>query len=264
MAILARAIIREFPEHDFYWNIPAIRFGKKVMRNYNSLIGRYPGADGMKTGFICASGFNVVASATRDGKRLIAVVLGAPSSSVRAYKAAQMLERGFGAGILSWLAPSLGHVDSLPAIDAAPPNLREDMCGKNRKRPAAEDSEDEESAQANGTVNSSSQFAVFLSQLRAPNSKPSELLGPPAAANPIVVHVGPPKQAPAKQLATAPRQGSSRPASRADVAAVGAGPVTAFAPSTLAASEPETTTRAAAVVPTPRPRPKVNAKPANR
>ena len=51
-----------------YWNIPAIKFGKKVMRNTNTLIGRYNGADGIKTGFICASGFNVVASATRNGK----------------------------------------------------------------------------------------------------------------------------------------------------------------------------------------------------
>jgi len=68
---------------------------QEVLRNYNSLIGRYPGADGMKTGFICASGFNLVATATRDGKRLIAVVLGAPSSAGRAIKAAQLLERGF-------------------------------------------------------------------------------------------------------------------------------------------------------------------------
>ena len=44
------------------------------MRNTNGLIGRYPGADGMKTGFICSAGFNVVASATRDGRRLITVV----------------------------------------------------------------------------------------------------------------------------------------------------------------------------------------------
>src|SRR5437667_3041547 len=83
LAILARALIREFPEFDDYWHSPAIKLGKKVMRNYNTLIERYPGADGMKTGFICASGFNLVASATRNGKRLIAVVLGAPSSPVR-------------------------------------------------------------------------------------------------------------------------------------------------------------------------------------
>ena len=55
-----------------------------MVRNYNPLLGRYPGADGMKTGFICASGFNLVATATRDNKQLIAVVLGAPSASARA------------------------------------------------------------------------------------------------------------------------------------------------------------------------------------
>ncbi len=65
------------------------------MRHYNTLIGRYPGSDGGKTGFICASGFNLVTYATRNGRRLIAVVLGAPSSPVRGAKAAGMLERGF-------------------------------------------------------------------------------------------------------------------------------------------------------------------------
>ena len=68
-----------------------------MLHNYNSLLDRYPGADGMKTGFICASGYNVVASATRNGRRLIAIVLGAYSGAVRAQKAAQLLESGFNA-----------------------------------------------------------------------------------------------------------------------------------------------------------------------
>src|SRR5882757_2802011 len=133
LAILARAVLREFPEYDEYWHLPGIRFGKRVYRNYNSLLGRYPGADGMKTGFICASGFNLVATATRDGKRLIAVVLGAPSSSARAIKAAQLLERGFASNPLSWLTPSLGSVEALQPVNIDPPNLREEMCGKGRK-----------------------------------------------------------------------------------------------------------------------------------
>ena len=111
LGILARALIQEFPEDDFYWHIHSIRYGNRIMHNYNSLIDRYPGADGMKTGFICASGFNVVASATRNGRRLIAIVLGAYSSSVRAQKAAQLLERGFNGNGLAWLTPSLGTVD---------------------------------------------------------------------------------------------------------------------------------------------------------
>src|SRR5665213_370530 len=52
LAILARALIHDFPEYDMYWHIPAITLGKRTMRNFNTLIGRYEGADGMKTGFI--------------------------------------------------------------------------------------------------------------------------------------------------------------------------------------------------------------------
>src|SRR5580692_6703605 len=129
LAILARALIREFPEYSFYWHIPAIKFGRRVVRNYNPLLGRFPGVDGMKTGFICASGFNLVATAIRGNKRLIAVVLGASSSSARAVKAAELLESGFQQKQLSWLTPSLGTVDQLQAMDATPPNLKDEMCG---------------------------------------------------------------------------------------------------------------------------------------
>src|SRR6202035_3354873 len=107
LAILARALIREFPQYNSYWHVPAIKYGRRVVRNYNPLLGRYAGADGMKTGFICASGFNLVATAQRDNKRLIAVVLGAPSGAARAMKAAQMLESGFHQNPLGWLTPSL-------------------------------------------------------------------------------------------------------------------------------------------------------------
>ena len=145
LAILARALLHDFPEYDMYWNIGAIQLGKKYMRNFNTLIGRYEGADGMKTGFICASGFNLVATASRNGKRLIAVVLGAKSSPYRGAKAAGLLERGFNRGALSWLTPSLGSVESLKPINAAPPDLRDEMCGPHRKRPAAEEADNETS-----------------------------------------------------------------------------------------------------------------------
>ena len=142
LAILARAIIRDLPEYEYFVHIPSIRFGRKVTPNFNNLIGRYPGADGFKTGFICASGYNLVASATRNGKRLIAVVLGASSGQMRAVRAAQLLERGFANNSLSWLQPSLGTVDNLVPIDASPPNLREEMCGGKHKRPASDEDEE--------------------------------------------------------------------------------------------------------------------------
>src|SRR5690242_11983566 len=128
LAILARAIIRDLPEYEYFVHIPSIRFGRRVTHNFNKLIGRYPGADGFKTGFICASGYNLVASATRNGKRLIAVVLGASSGQARAVRAAQLLERGFAGNSLQWLRPAQGNVDQLVPVDASPPNLRDEMC----------------------------------------------------------------------------------------------------------------------------------------
>jgi len=199
LAILARALIREMPEYDHYWHLPGIRMGKMVQRNYNTLIGRYPGADGMKTGFICASGFNLVASATRDGKRLIAVVLGAPSSAARALKAAQLLERGFNSnGGLSWLMPSLGTVETLQPIAAAPPNLRDEMCGGHRKRPATEDEDDIVAA----NTGADSPYAVFLSSLRPPKTKGAALLQDSKIGEPVLVYTGTKPPAPGAQAST--------------------------------------------------------------
>ena len=199
LAILARTLIREMPEYDHYWHLPGIRMGKRVQRNYNTLIGRYPGADGMKTGFICASGFNLVASATRDNKRLIAVVLGAPSSAARAVKAAQLLERGFNSnGGLSWLLPSLGTVETLQPVDAAPPNLRDEMCGGHRKRPATEDEDEVIAADAGPD----SAYAVFLSSLRPPKTKSDALMHDAKIGEPVLVYTGVKPPAPGAALAS--------------------------------------------------------------
>jgi len=195
LAILARALIRELPEYDYYWHLPGIRMGKMVRWNYNTLIGRYPGADGMKTGFICASGFNLVASATRNGRRLIAVVLGAPSSAARALKAAQLLERGFNsASGLSWLMTPFGTVESLQPIAAAPPNLREEMCGAHRKRPATEDEDDLI------PNNPESPYAVFLASLRPAKAKGTAPLH--EMGQPVLVYTGTKPPAPGSQAST--------------------------------------------------------------
>jgi D-alanyl-D-alanine carboxypeptidase len=189
LAILARTLIHEFPEYDSYWHIPAIKYGRRVLRNTNSLLGRYPGTDGMKTGFICASGYNVVATATHDGKRLIAVVLGAPSSAARSVKAAELLERGFAQNPLSWLTPALGSVDALSPMGASPPNLSDEICGHHHKRPPA----DEEEEQAEGSADEPSPaFSTLLSALRAPTRKGASLLSDQGVAvPPVVVYTGP-------------------------------------------------------------------------
>ncbi len=176
LAILARAVIRDLPEYEYFMHIPAIRFGRRVTNNFNKLMGRYPGADGFKTGFICASGYNLVASATRNGKRLIAVVLGSTSGQARAVKGRpiartrlcqQRLWRGCGP---RW-APSRV---SAP-IDASPPNLRDEMCNGKRKRPATD--EDADVLTVAGSASSGeSAVAFFTAGLQAPMAKASELL----------------------------------------------------------------------------------------
>ena len=195
LAILARAIIRDLPEYEYFVHIPSIRYGRRVTQNFNKLIGRYPGADGFKTGFICASGYNLVASATRNGKRLIAVVLGASSGQMRAVRAAQLLERGFANNSLTWLRPSLGTVENLVPIDASPPNLRDEMCGGKRKRPASDEDEETVASNAAGAASSGeSAVAFYTAGLQPPMAKSSELLAAePAASEPIPVYTGPTK-----------------------------------------------------------------------
>lgn len=96
LGLLARAIIREFPQYQRYFDAPFLKHGRRRLKNRNTgflKLSEY--ADGMKTGFICNSGFNVVASQTREGRRLVAVVLGAKNSGIRAQTANKLLEEGF-------------------------------------------------------------------------------------------------------------------------------------------------------------------------
>ena len=95
LAVLAMALMREFPEYAGYWGIGAVQLGRTTLNNTNGLMGRYAGATGFKTGFVCASGFNVVATANQGGRTLIAVVMGAMSGAERTIRASQLLDEGF-------------------------------------------------------------------------------------------------------------------------------------------------------------------------
>lgn len=95
LAKLTRAVIKEYPEYARYWGMPDMHIGKIRLQTHNALLKTFEGADGFKTGFTCDSGYNVVASATRDNRRLVAVVLGEPDGQSRAIRAASLLEHGF-------------------------------------------------------------------------------------------------------------------------------------------------------------------------
>ena len=122
MAIVARALLHEFPDHADLFSIGALQLGKQYIPNHNGLLGRYPGADGMKTGFTCPAGFNVVASANHSGRRLIVVVLGAPTARSRNQEAANLFDRGFAMG------GGNGSLESLPSGSGPPPDMRVDVC----------------------------------------------------------------------------------------------------------------------------------------
>jgi D-alanyl-D-alanine carboxypeptidase len=191
LAILARALISEFPEYDYYWHIASIRLGKRIYRNTNRLIDAYAGTDGMKTGFTCASGFNLVATATRGGKRLIAIVLGAKSSSSRAAKAAQLLERGFAADPPGLVTQSSGTLESLEPVAASPPDLREDVCeNKGRHRRTKDDDEggDAGTARAEGMNSFGERHLSTRSSLRGASVLTSGLA---AGIPPVEVYTGP-------------------------------------------------------------------------
>lgn len=134
MAVLARALIRDFPDSHDLFSISAIQFGGAVIPNHNGLLGRYPGTDGMKTGFICSGGFNVVATATRNGRRIVAIVMGQPSARERDVKTADLFDYGFaqdngnGPGLEALPVSSLG----------APPDMRPYVCGGKKAPPIEE------------------------------------------------------------------------------------------------------------------------------
>jgi D-alanyl-D-alanine carboxypeptidase len=138
LAKLARAIIIAFPEHADLFTTVQVQVGKQIMRTHNGLLVSLPGADGMKTGFICDSGFNVVASATRDGRKLVAVVLGEQSLATRRVRATDLLENGFKRYF--WKSLFGTSIDGLAIQQASltdgPPHLKDAICGVAKPKPS--------------------------------------------------------------------------------------------------------------------------------
>lgn len=191
-AILARALYLTFPEHAGLFNIGALQLGSQIIRNHNDLLGRYPGTDGMKTGFICASGFNIVASTTQGGRQLIAVILGAPNVRSRAMMAATLFDRAF-AGIDR---PSKMLADLMPETTGGLPSANQNFCLNRGKLAAAYNSKVEQL------------MAPLLNKAPAPGGKmvlttteafarPAPIAAriamvPAAEFDPVPVYVGPP------------------------------------------------------------------------
>jgi D-alanyl-D-alanine carboxypeptidase len=95
MATLAKRLLTDFPEYYDLFSTPEFEFNGRHYRNHNALLDSYPGVDGMKTGYTRASGYNLVASAQRNGHRVIGVVFGGRSSAARNSRMRHLLDDAF-------------------------------------------------------------------------------------------------------------------------------------------------------------------------
>lgn len=95
MSILGLRMIRDFPQYYAYFSQRSFKFGKSTFRNHNRLLTDYPGTDGIKTGFINASGFNLVASVKRYDRRLVGVVIGGRTGKSRNARMIKLLDNAF-------------------------------------------------------------------------------------------------------------------------------------------------------------------------
>lgn len=122
-AILATALSRDYPQFDGLFHIEAVTFGEKTFKNTNSLLNKLPGVTGMKTGYICSSGFNLVNRIVIGDHRYISVVMGAASVKER-----EKLTLG-----LLALIPKRGEgypLESAPSSTSVPVDLKSFACGK--------------------------------------------------------------------------------------------------------------------------------------
>jgi D-alanyl-D-alanine carboxypeptidase len=123
MAVLAKALLETYPQYYHFFSTTSFTYGGQTFGTINGILSRYAGADGIKTGFTCGSGYNLVASAKRDGRRLIGVLLGSRTNFERHSEMGRLLDVGF--------ATDLQRLDSKVMLadlgsgedntDAAPP-----------------------------------------------------------------------------------------------------------------------------------------------
>jgi D-alanyl-D-alanine carboxypeptidase len=125
IARLALALYHQFPREYRYFSTQEFVYRGEIMRNHNHLMEWYPGLDGIKTGYINASGFNLAASAVRNGHRLIGVIMGGRSARSRDQQMAGLLDVAFadlgnGTGASR---PVMAMVPTTPAFTAAAPQV---------------------------------------------------------------------------------------------------------------------------------------------
>jgi len=130
LAVIALYIEQSFPQYMPMFRTGVVNLGKARLESNNGLLEAFAGTTGMKTGYVCASGLNIVATVDRNGRRLLAVVLGGSSGRERNERAAELFLNALGGR----LQPTGQTVLTLAnAIGASPVDMRPLICGKNAK-----------------------------------------------------------------------------------------------------------------------------------
>jgi D-alanyl-D-alanine carboxypeptidase len=141
MATLSVALIRDFPQYYGYFKRTSFQYRGVNYSGHNKLLKTFAGYDGIKTGYIRASGFNLASSAQRDGRRLVVVVMGGTSPSMRDRRVADLLASGFrsqrGTGmLLAAKAPKSGNIATLAPTPTPAETAVEDVIAKIIAKPA--------------------------------------------------------------------------------------------------------------------------------
>jgi D-alanyl-D-alanine carboxypeptidase len=113
MAILGERLFRDHRKYYSYFQTPGMRWGRRYAVNHNRLLGRVEGVDGIKTGYTNAAGYNLASSVSRDGRRLVAVVMGGETAASRDAQVAYLIEDAY-AQLENRAATTAATLTSLP------------------------------------------------------------------------------------------------------------------------------------------------------
>lgn len=225
MATLARYMITQHPHYYRYFSKISFSYDGRVYKNHNHLMETYSGMDGMKTGYVRQSGFNLVASAVRGRHRLIGVVLGGRSTQTRNAEMARLLDAGFVAA------------QRLPALQVAtaraPGNAPDDVLRPLRQADVAGAPVETGVSNAPGSEDDADGERVIVAALASGGARQSQLVGEgdfdPAVSKNIktgLIRVHPQKPVLRPHIASS----SSNPAARPAAAVV---PVSLIQPAAL-------------------------------
>lgn len=172
IALLTMALYKHYPNYWKYFGIKSWSFNGKTYNNGNRLLGTYPGADGMKTGYTNSAKYCLVATAKRDGRHILSVVLGAPNKDVRADVSRRLLDRGFatpsGATVQSATTADWAQSDTWePAVTTNANERWEPVVTAAKPKPVSSTTSSPATSKSYASGNAGVQFGAYSSRASA-------------------------------------------------------------------------------------------------